>query len=296
MKICVFGNKLSTRNLIDYLFRKKIQISYLVILNKSSAKKIEISGADKNLIYKAAEKNIKIYNAKSYSLKNIADASFFINEQFDLGLCTGWQRIIPKDILKTFKFGVFGWHGSGFEFPNGRGRSPLNWSIRLGLHKIYHNCFRYNEGIDSGDIFETKEIEIKESDYIEDIQKKANEHILNSSTRLIYDLINTKLKLYPQTKYPYIAFPSLNEKSGQIYQDQMNCKQAMQIIRSCSIPFPGAYLIFNSNKYRIWKASYCDIKKNKFDINNNFFIKENILYFKLNDGFLKSLNFEIQKL
>ena len=55
MKICVFGNKLSTRNLIDYLFRKKIQISYLVILNKSSAEKIEISGADRVVAIKALE-------------------------------------------------------------------------------------------------------------------------------------------------------------------------------------------------------------------------------------------------
>ena len=73
--------------------------------------------------------------------KSNKDKNFFRTKAFDIGLCTSWQRIIPKDVLSCFRFGVFGWHGSGFEFPNGRGRSPINWSIRLGLNSIFHNCF-----------------------------------------------------------------------------------------------------------------------------------------------------------
>lgn len=296
MKICIFGNKISTSNLIKHLFKNQIKVSHLVLLNKSSTDKIQISGVDENLMNNAIKKNINVHFAKNYSLNDENDMNFFFNERFDLGLVAGWQRIIPEDILKMFKFGVFGWHGSGFEFPNGRGRSPLNWSIRLGLNKIYHNCFRYNAGIDTGDIFETKEIEIKESDYIADLQKKAFDHITSSSTRLIQDLRNSKLKLYPQIKSPFIIFPPLNENSGQIFHEQMSCKIAIQIIRSCSKPFPGAFLIYKSNKYRIWKANYFSMAENKLNKNENIFIEADSLYVRLKDGLIKSNNFEIQQI
>tara|TARA_A100001015_G_C14983899_1_gene710679 strand:+ start:908 stop:1792 length:885 start_codon:yes stop_codon:yes gene_type:complete len=294
MKICIFGNKLSTSKLIEHFFINKIKISHLVLLNKSSASKIQISGVDTNLIKNAISKNIKVYNAKTYSLSEENDLNFFLKEKFDLGLCTGWQRLIPDNILKMFKFGVFGWHGSGFEFPNGRGRSPLNWSIRLGLKKIYHNCFKYNSGIDTGDIFETKKIEIKNTDYIADLQIKTNYHILDSSTRLIQDLLNSKLKLYPQTNYPFISFPSLDENSGQIFYDKISCQLAIQIIRSCSKPFPGAFLIYKSKKYRIWEAVNINIDKNQFNKHENVYIKSDNLYVKFVDGFIKSNNFEVQ--
>ena len=295
MKICVFGSKKSTVVLLNHLFKKNIKVDTLVLLDPCKFKSIEISGHIDKIKEIAKRLDINVYHVKKYSLKSVNDTNFFRKNSFDLGLCTNWQRIIPKNILKCFKHGIFGWHGSGFKFPNGRGRSPINWSLRLGLNCIYHNCFKYGEIFDNGEIYETIKFKIKNNDYVDDLQNKAINHICNSAEKLIKDIISNKLKLYKQIDYPFISFPSLNDKSGQIYTNSLSVSQARNIIRSCSNPFPGAYVkLTNKNiKVRIWKADMLKrvSKKNKIGKGHIFFCKKEILIGFYN-GILKSKNYE----
>ncbi len=295
MKICVFGSKKSTVVLLNHLFKKNIKVDTLVLLDPCKFKSIEISGHIDKIKEIAKRLDINVYHVKKYSLKSVNDTNFFRKNSFDLGLCTNWQRIIPKNILKCFKHGIFGWHGSGFKFPNGRGRSPINWSLRLGLNCIYHNCFKYGEIFDNGEIYETIKFKIKNNDYVDDLQNKAINHICNSAEKLIKDIISNKLKLYKQIDYPFISFPSLNDKSGQIYTNSLSVSQARNIIRSCSNPFPGAYVkLTNKNiKVRIWKADMLKrvSKKNKIGKGHILFCKKEILIGFYN-GILKSKNYE----
>lgn len=291
MKICIFGNKLSTKKLINHLIKKNISIDCIVFLDEIVANKVDISGKYSELSKFLDDHKISYYKTINYSLKDKRDYNFFNLNNFDLGLCTGWQRLIPKKIIKTFRYGIFGWHGSGFQFPNGRGRSPLNWSIRLGLKRIYHNCFRYSDGVDDGDIFETKLIFIKKNDYIDDLQNKALNHTLLSSEKLISAIKDKRLKLVKQTKHPYIKFPKLTEKSGKISPQLMNFSSAINLIRSCSKPFPGAFIEFNEVKYRIWKAIVPKTQPKK-KINDQIFIKNKKLFIKMRDGFIECLDYE----
>ena len=49
---------------------------------------------------------------------------------------------------------------------------PLNWSIRLGADRVFHNCFRYSSGVDDGQVFGESTLMIEPDDYIADIQKR----------------------------------------------------------------------------------------------------------------------------
>ncbi len=291
MKICIFGNKKSTEKLIEHLTNQGFDLACLVCLDFEESKKIEISGKSSLLDDLCKKKYINIYKTKNYSLSDKEDLNFFKREKFDLGICTGWQRIIPNSIIETFKNGIFGWHGSGFEFPNGRGRSPLNWSIRLGLKSIYHNCFQYASGVDTGKVFDTKVIIINDSDHIADLQRKALNHIFESSENLIKSIQDNNLSLFEQPDYPFISFPSLNESSGELFIDKISTRSALQIIRSCSKPFPGAYFQ-DEQKIRVWDAEICKVKHSELISNKNSFIKKDILYLRLRDGWLRSNNFE----
>lgn len=295
MKICILGNKTTTSKLIENIISSGQIINYIVTLNEETVNKSKISGADKNIIALANYHKIPVYLPQKYSLNNDIDLCFFKNNLFDLGLCTGWQRIIPTEILSCFKHGVFGWHGSGFELPNGRGRSPLNWSIRLGFSKIYHNCFKYSSGADTGPIYNTEILEINDNDYISDIQEKAVKHMIRSSINLIRDINDLSLSLFPQPNYPFISFPALNEESGEIHTNYLSCTQSLNIIRSCSKPFPGAYVKSNSKFYRIWKAK---LSKEIFIRNNinDVIEKNNILYLILKDGVIESDCYEFKKI
>lgn len=296
MKICVFGNKKSTLFLLTNLLKNNYTDLTLITLNQKSKKNIEISGLEKNLDLFCNNNKVNLYKSKSYSLKKIIDNNHFKKNRYDIGFSAGWQRIIPLEILNTFKYGVYGWHGSGFKLPNGRGRSPINWSIRLGQKKIYHNFFKYDEEADSGGIFETKIIYIKSSDYISDIQDKALEHIKDSSIRLIKKAKLNSIKLQKQANYPSIIFPALNELSGQLYPCDLNANEALNIIRSCSKPFPGAYIVLNKRKIKIWKA---EKKSFKIKYRDKFFpgkiiLKKNKIYIHFKDGILESKDFQIK--
>ena len=69
------------------------------------------------------ENGIRLRYADRYDLKTDADLEFFQKEKFDIGFVNGWQRLVPNDVLSTFRIGVFGMHGSAANLPIGRGRS-----------------------------------------------------------------------------------------------------------------------------------------------------------------------------
>lgn len=289
LKICVFGTNMLAFDLVNFLKKKKIETKSIITINPSKAKKNNVSDYDfDNSFLKLYKK--KFFKVSNFNLESKNDIKFFKNQKFDLGLCVGWQRLLPQEILSKFKFGVFGWHGSFLKLPDGAGRSPINWSIRLGKKKIFHHLFKYDKSIDGGDIFELVKIKILPNNYISDMKLKVNKHILNSSLRLIHRIIQGKLILNKQIKKKKkIFFPKITIKDCKIYSKKMTAKVAYDLIRSASHPFPGSYLDYNSKKILIVYKS--TIKKEFNKLNNQnlgtlFFYKKK-LYLKLSDGLLR---------
>ena len=290
MKLCVFGNKNTTTELLSELLRSSVEVNHLVTLSSDKASVAKISGQDETLISFAESHGISVFSPENYSLRSDKDIRFFQRNRFDLGLCTGWQRIIPQPIIDSFRHGIYGWHGSGFEFPNGRGRSPLNWSLRLGMDRVYHNLFRYAYGADDGMVYETEIILIDQDDYISDLQIKALQHIKRSSISLLRDITEGSLQLKKQPNHPFIQFPSLDMASGKIYPELMGCQQTLNIIRSCSRPFPGAFVEYEGKIYRIWKARSVTTE---IKFNEECIVLKDKLFIRFIDGYIISDDFEI---
>lgn len=254
MKIAVFGNKGSTRALLEHLASNGFQANCLITLSEDAKLRHQISGADNGLEEYCASTNIDCYHSSDYGLSYNADQHFFSKAGFDVGLSYGWQRLIPLQVLSDFRNGVFGWHGSAFEFPNGRGRSPINWSIRLGASQIFHNCFRYSDEADAGALFETKQFEFGPSEDVIDVLQLAKRHVFGSSVRLLDAIERKTLRLTPQPVGAFTTLPKLSESDGWLQLSVMTLRQAINITRSCSSPFPGAFLTIDGLKVlRIWK-------------------------------------------
>ena len=256
MRIAIFGNKTSTKELIVYLAENNIRLKALIIFKVEKSGEKAISGYSPSLRNITKEKDIELIEVDDYSLKSEELQKKIIDERFDLGLVTGWQRLIPLNVLKSFSLGVFGWHGSFLKFPNGRGRSPLNWSVRLGATEIYHNFFQYDEGADTGGLYETYRFAIERSDYISDVQAKALSHMKISALKLIQNcLSDTPIRLLKQPKGVAIEFPKITPTDGLLQPSHHSVDQALNIIRSSSRPFPGAFLEIEGRKIVVWRAS-----------------------------------------
>ena len=292
MKLVLFGNKSTTKLLLEHLIKRNYKPHTLVTLDSNLLKKSNIAGAEDTLIDFALENKVNVFKPKSYGLSDKEDLDFFFQNNFDIGLCTGWQRLIPEKILESVNNGIFGWHGSGFEFPNGRGRSPINWSIRIGLKSIFHNCFKYSDGVDNGMIFDTKEIEIKNDDYVDEVISKALAHIKESSIKLLEALYKNNLVLREQCNHAFLSFPKLSEKDGLLVQS-MSSQYALNVVRSCSRPFPGAFVIADDNvKIKIWSMKLCEDKLHDEELNSFINFKNNVLFLRFKDGLFISEDYE----
>ena len=152
LKIVIIGCKSTTLFLIQNL-HKVFKIDYVITIPETIASRNEVADyCDLNPFCK--DLNIPVYSAKNYNLKNQDSEDFFKDNKFDVGFVMGWQRLIPSNILNYFSIGVFGMHGSSMNLPLGRGRSPMNWAIIEGRRQFYTCLFKYDPGVDSGDILD----------------------------------------------------------------------------------------------------------------------------------------------
>ena len=257
MRIGLFGNKFTTVELLTYLVGKGVSIASIITLDSKSKRDIDIAGESHDIGEVAQDNGVEVIYVTSYTLSDLSDRERIRKANLNIGLVTGWQRIIPPEVLSFFSLGVFGWHGSFLNFPNGRGRSPLNWSIRLGADRIYHNFFQYDAGVDTGPIFDTRMFFIEPSDYISDLQKKALDHMKDSSYRLIQSCgarHDVTSMLRPQTGEVSVSFPKITPADSELFPMIHSVDHALNIIRSTSRPFSGAFINENGQKLVNWRA------------------------------------------
>lgn len=113
----------------------------------------------------ANENNIPVYqpdtlrDGKAYEiLKEIAP---------DIIVVVAYGKILPKEILSIPKLGCVNGHAS--LLPKYRGASPIQWCIVCGEEKTGVSTMFMDEGMDTGDILETAEVEIGAEETAEEL-------------------------------------------------------------------------------------------------------------------------------
>ena len=242
MIVAVFGCKSTTKFLIESL-SKKTKITYLVTINEEKGKKFNV--ADYIDLTETADKyNIDIYKSKTYSLKDEDDLISIKNFNIDIAFVIGWQRLIPSAILESMKIGSFGMHGSSMDLPLGRGRSPMNWSIIENRKYFYTNLFRYDSGVDSGDILDTFKFDITDRDTAETLHFKNTLAMKYLIEKNIDNLFNKKFILNKQKNVTPTYYPK-RQPDNSLIDWEMGIYELERFIRAVTKPFNGAYTFFN---------------------------------------------------
>jgi len=245
-KVVVFGTKQSTAYLIN---KFKDDIDLVVTVNDTKSYNIAGKG---DVIGTANDNNIECYSTDDYTLKSCKE--FFENNEFDIGISYGWQRLIPNSILTKFKHGIFGTHASPLGLPYGKGRSPLNWSIIRDFRQVYFNLFKYEVKADSGMIYSKTKFEINDWDTIESIKVKDLIVTKSQVGKLIEDYNNNNIKLFSQKdNIEETFFPKRSPKDGKI-DLSLGVRDIYNLIRGVTKPFPGAFLMCDDIKVTIWNA------------------------------------------
>ena len=170
-KVVVFGVKDTSENIVEFIQNTICPVDLVITISSEVTKVNQVSGY-KGLTFLTEKYGITVHEADSYFLTDEKTQCFLSENEFDIGISMGWQRLIPKSVLDRFKYGIYGFHGNCGYLPFGRGRSPLNWSIILGDTRFNLNLFRYDEKADSPNVFATEMFSITPHDDIRTAQYK----------------------------------------------------------------------------------------------------------------------------
>lgn len=247
--ICIIGTKDTTIKLAE-MFRPDL----IITVDPEAVNTKNISGFSPVSEY-ALKTGTGLFMTKDYSMKDEACEEFFGSNSFGLGVCMGWQRIIPKSVLDRFSAGIFGFHGSCGYLPYGRGRSPLNWSIINGDSRFILNLFRYDENVDSPNVYRNRMFEITQHDTIRTLQYKNLLVSYELVALLIKDYRAGTITINTSSRDSSTLYPKRTPEEGKI-DFQGKTRDIYNLIRGVTRPFPGAFcnVAEGGEKVTVWEA------------------------------------------
>ena len=259
MRLGIFGNKTTTLKLVESL-AAYVDSLFLISLSDESLGSSDIAGAAHDFSALDRLNNVELIRVQDYRLRNEEALATLQGLRLDLGFTYGWQRLIPESVLSMVRLGVYGWHGSPFRFPNGRGRSPINWTIRLGRDRFFHYLFQLVPSADRGPVFDVQEIPVSPFDYIGELLDKAHENAERGAKLLIEASSSGDFQLTEQPEHAELWLPRLTPDDSILQPTRMTCEDALRIVRASSRPFGGSRVLASENSgtprdLLVWRAS-----------------------------------------
>ena len=251
-KVVVFGVKDTSENIVSFIQEQICPVDLVITISPEVTKKNQVSGY-KGLSFLTEKYGIPVHEADSYFLTDEKTQTFLHENEFDIGISMGWQRLMPGSVLDCFRYGVFGFHGNCGYLPFGRGRSPLNWSIILGDTQFNLNLFRYDEKADSPNVFATEMFSITPHDDIRTAQYKNMICSKNLIRRLLKAYQEDRIEIRTDSKDFDSWYNKRTAVDGKI-DFHARTREIYNLIRGVAAPFPGAFAMLGEEKVTVWEA------------------------------------------
>lgn len=251
-KVVVFGVKDTSENIVSFIHEQICPVDLVITISPEVTKKNQVSGY-KGLSVLTECYGIPVHEADSYFLTDEKTQNFMKENEFDIGISMGWQRLVPKSVLDCFRYGVYGFHGNCGYLPFGRGRSPLNWSIILGDSRFNLNLFRYDENADSPNVFATEMFSITPHDDIRTAQYKNMICSKNLIRKLLKAYQEDNIVIRTESKDFDSWYNKRTAVDGKI-DFHARTRDIYNLVRGVAAPFPGAFAMIGEEKVTIWKA------------------------------------------
>lgn len=219
----------------------------------------------KNFLYADLRKigmnqNIPCFEVNSVEGKRLKDYYSLIKGfDLDLILALGWYYMVPKSIRKLARYGAWGIHAS--LLPKYAGGAPLVWAIIEGERETGVTLFRFDDGVDDGDIIAQKSFFIEESDSINEVYKKA----ISASKEILIEVFRnfSEVKFKKQDKSKIKIYPQRKPEDGLLDWDK-TCEEIYNFIRAQTKPYPCAFSYIRDYKLKFIRARKTKIPSDKY--------------------------------
>ncbi|MDC0327986.1 methionyl-tRNA formyltransferase [Candidatus Pelagibacter sp.] len=195
---------------------------------------------------------LKIKYRTPSSLKNNEEEYNYLKElNADIAIVVAYGQIIPKEYLSLVKKGFINIHAS--LLPKWRGAAPIQRSIMNLEKETGISIMKIGEKLDTGPVCNSYKVNIMIDDNLETVADKlsalAAEKILDNIDEILEDKIEFKEQNHNEATYA----TKVEKTEGQIEWSDT----AENIIGKINglYPNPGAFFIYNGERYKILKAS-----------------------------------------
>ena len=168
----------------------------------------------------------------------------------ELAIVVAYGKILPKEILEFPKYGCINIHAS--LLPKLRGAGPIQWSVINGFEKTGVTSMQMDEGLDTGDMLISREIEIGENDTAGDLHDKLSLLGAEVLEETINALIAGELKPEKQNHDEFTYAPMLSKELSPIDWNA-SASEVHNKIRGLS-PWPSATAVLGDKKVKIHKS------------------------------------------
>ena len=251
-RLAVFGVKDTSENIVEFIHKNIRPVDLVITISREVLNRNQVSGF-KGLSVLTEKYGIPVFEADSYFLTDEKTRKFMEENEFEIAISMGWQRLIPKDVLDKFQYGVYGFHGNCGYLPFGRGRSPLNWSIIQGDTRFNLNLFRYDENADSPNVFSTEMFSLTVHDDIRTAQYKNMISSKNLIRKLLKAYDEKNIQIRQESKDFDSWYMKRTAADGKI-DFRGRTRDIYNLIRGVAAPFPGAFAMCAGEKVTVWEA------------------------------------------
>ena len=168
----------------------------------------------------------------------------------ELAVVVAYGKILPKEILEYPKYGCINIHAS--LLPKLRGAGPIQWSVINGFEKTGVTSMQMDEGLDTGDMLISREIEIGENDTAGDMHDKLSLLGAEVLEETINALLEGSLTPEQQNHDEFTYAPMLSKELSPIDWNAP-AQQVHNKIRGLC-PWPSATAAFGGKKVKIHKS------------------------------------------
>lgn len=183
------------------------------------------------------------------SPKNIAALKAYMPDI----IFSAWPRILKQSIFSVPRSCIIGCHPTALPF--NRGRHPLHWEIVLGFSESRLSFFRMDEGIDTGHILLQMPYEIRPEDTIADLVVRVNSVAYSGSYQLGQILATADVPEGIEQDHSKANYWRKRTRHDVIIDFRMSAEHIVRTVRSFTLPYPCAMLLFDQYALHVVQAS-----------------------------------------
>ena len=214
----------------------------------------------KNILEDVPTKTVaKKYNIPVYQPHRIRKDYEFIKElKPDLILTMAYGQIVPQAVLDIPKYGCLNLHGS--LLPKYRGAAPIQRAIINGDKETGITLMEMIDKMDAGRMYAFEKVNIADDDNYDSLCEKMSLAAFNAVSNNLINYFNGELKGEVQNE-ELVTFADKILPNDEKVSLTLNCKDFINYVRGLSEE-PGAYILLNEKKLKIYKAHIYKLESN----------------------------------